>query len=281
MSDRLVAVYARVSAAQPAEMQAIQSQVAAVRAHLAERGVTVPPQREFLDVGYSGTALARPGLERLRDLAASGGLDELYVHSPDRLARRYAYQVLLLEEFTRAGVRVVFVTRPHGRSPEDDLLLQVQGMAAEYERARFLERSRRGKRHAARSGGIGVLTGAPYGCRYVPKPTREAPARYEVVPEEARAVRQLFEWVGQERLSLAEACRRLSAAGVPTRTGRARGDASVVWGMLKNPAYRGQAAYGKTRSGPWQAPLRPGRGRPCPPQATTHFLALSRPQQRG
>ena len=135
MSDPSVAVYARVSTAQPAEMQAIQSQVAAVRAHLAERGVTVPPQREFLDVGYSGTTLARPGLERLRDLAASGGLDELYVHSPDRLARRYAYQVLLLEEFTRAGVRVVFVTRPHGQSPEDDLLLQVQGMVAEYERS--------------------------------------------------------------------------------------------------------------------------------------------------
>jgi site-specific DNA recombinase len=169
MSNPLVAVYARVSTAQPAERQAIHSQVAAVRAHLAERGVTVPPQREFPDVGYSGTTLARPALERLRDLAASGGLDELYVPSPDRLARRYAYQVLLLEEFTRAGVRVVFVTRPHGQSPEDDLLLQVQGMVAEYERARFLERSRRGKRHAARSGVIGVLTGAPYGHRYVPK----------------------------------------------------------------------------------------------------------------
>ena len=161
MTERLAALYARVSSDHQAEAQAIQSQVAALRAHLAARGVAVPPEREFLDEGYSGATLVRPALERLRDLAAAGGLDELYVHAPDRLARKYAYQVLLLEEFARAGVRVVFLTRPHGASPEDDLLLQVQGMVAEYERARFLERSRRGKRHAARGGAVSVLTGAP------------------------------------------------------------------------------------------------------------------------
>ena len=205
-------------------------------------------------------------MERLRDLAAAGGVDDLYVHAPDRLARKYAYQVLLLEEFAQAGVRVAFLTRPHGQSPEDDLLLQVQGMVAEYERARFLERSRRGKRHAARSGAVSVLTGAPYGYRYVGKAARDGQARYEVVPDEARTVRQLFEWVGRERVSLAEAARRLAQAGARTRTGRTRWDHSVVWDMLKNPAYIGQAAYGKTRRGPWEPPPRPFHGRPFPPR---------------
>jgi site-specific DNA recombinase len=83
------------------------------------------------------------------------------VHSPDRLARQYAYQVLLVDAFQRAGVAGVFLNRELGRSPEDDLLLQVQGMMAAYERAKIIERHRRGKRHAARAGAVNVLSGAP------------------------------------------------------------------------------------------------------------------------
>ena len=105
--------------------------------------------------------------ERLREAVAAGALDRLYVHCPDRLARHYAYQVLLIDEFRRAGVEVVFLNRAIGTSPEDDLLLQVQGMVAEYERAKIRERSRRGKRHAAAQGVISVLSGAPYGYHYV------------------------------------------------------------------------------------------------------------------
>ena len=116
MTERVAALYARVSSDHQAEAQAIQSQVAALRAHLAARGVAVPPEREFLDAGYSGATLVRPALERLRDLAAAGGLDELYVHAPDRLARKYAYQVLLLEEFARAGVRSSSSPAPTARA---------------------------------------------------------------------------------------------------------------------------------------------------------------------
>ncbi len=266
MSEQLAALYARVSSPQQAETQTIQSQVAALRAHLAAQHIVVPSEREFLDEGYSGATLVRPALERLRDLAATGGLDALYVHAPDRLARKYAYQVLLLEEFARAGVRVIFLTHPHGQSAEDDLLLQVQEMVAEYERARFLERSRRGKRHAAQCGAVSVLTSAPYGYRYISKHDGAGQARYEIVGEEARIVRQIFSWVGSERLSLSEVSRRLTHAGVPTRKGANHWDPSVIWGMLKNPAYVGRAAFGKTRSGPWQPPLRPGHGRVSPPR---------------
>ena len=129
-------------------------------------------------------------------MAAVGGFDRLYVQAPDRLARRYAYQVLLVEEFAAAGVAVVFLNRAPGTTPEDALLLQVQGVLAEYERALFLERSRRGKRHAAQTGSLSARPKAPYGYRYVGRPDGVAQPYYEAVPEEARVVRQIFAWVG-------------------------------------------------------------------------------------
>jgi len=162
-----VAIYARVSSEQQSAANTIASQVAELRACVAARGLSVLPEQEFVDNGYSGATLIRPALEQLRDLAAAGGIDQLYVHCPDRLARNYAHQVLLLEEFARAGVEVIFLNYEVGQSPEDQLLVQVQGMIAEYERAKIMERSRRGKRHAAQDGQVSVLSGAPYGYRYM------------------------------------------------------------------------------------------------------------------
>src|SRR5437879_4931359 len=127
----------------------------------------ISPPFWSVDEGYSGSTLVRPALERLRDVAAAGGIDRLYVHCPDRFARNYASQVLLVEELTQRGVEVIFLNRPLGQTPEDQLLLQVQGVIAEYERAKFLERSRRGKRHAAQEGRVGILCHAPYGYRYI------------------------------------------------------------------------------------------------------------------
>ena len=130
--DLRVAVYARVSSEQQAGESTIASQLAALETRVAADGLALLPEQGFADDGHSGATLVRPALERLRDLAASGGLDRVYVHSPDRLARRYAYQVLLVDELRRAGVEIVFLNRQIGASPEDDLLLQVQGMVAEY-----------------------------------------------------------------------------------------------------------------------------------------------------
>jgi site-specific DNA recombinase len=272
------AIYARVSSEQQATDSTISSQIAALEARLAQDGLSLMPDERFCDEGYSGATLVRPALERLRDAVAAGHLDCIYVHSPDRLpssdhsiklrlteplvslARRYAYQVLLIDEFRRAGVEVVFLNRSIGLSPEDDLLLQVQGMVAEYERAKILERSRRGKRHAAHQGEVSVLSGAPYGYRYVGKHIGGGVARYEVQADEARIVRQIFQWIGRERISIGEVCRRLRAQGCPTRSGKLAWDRSTVAGILKNPAYAGAAAFGKTRIGPLPARLRPVRG---------------------
>jgi site-specific DNA recombinase len=261
MKSLSVALYARVSSDQQTDAHTIASQLAALRARVATDGYVLPEELQFIDEGYSGATLVRPGLERLRDVSAAGGLERLYVHSPDRLARKYAYQVLLMDEFHRAGVEVVFLNRQLGQSPEDELLLQVQGMVAEYERAKILERSRRGKRHAAHTGVVSVLGGAPYGYHYISKSLGGGVARFDLVPHEAEVVRQVFTWVGQERVSIGEVCRRLQRAGEPRRDGQTTWDRSVVWGMLKNPAYKGTAGFGKTRVGALKHPLRAQRGR--------------------
>ena len=267
-----VAVYARVSSEQQAAAHTIDSQLEALCERIIADGQQLSDELKFIDEGYSGAALVRPALERLRDLIAAGAVDRLYVLNPDRLARKYAYQVLLVEEFQRAGVEVVFLNRELGRSPEDELLLQMQGMMAEYERAKILERSRRGKRHAAHTGSLNVMGGAPFGYRYVTKHDGGGQARYEIIPEEARVVRQIYEWVGRDRVTIGEVCRRLMKAGERTQKGRTQWDRSVVWAILKNPAYKGAAAFGKTREGAVRTGLRVQRGQsPQPRRPYTHY----------
>jgi site-specific DNA recombinase len=262
-----VALYARVSSEQQTRQATVESQVSALRERAKSDGLVVLPTDVYIDEGYSGATLVRPALERLRDRAAEGNLEVLYVHSPDRLARRYAYQVVLLDEFAKHGVRVVFLLGPAGQSAEDELLVQVQGMIAEYERAKILERSRRGKLHKARTGSVNPLSGAPFGYTYVRK-SSEQPASYHILLHEAKVVRQIFQWFVGEQVSIGEIVRRLRAEGVATRTGRSCWDRSTVWGLLRNPAYMGQAAFGKTETTASEKLLRPLRGRnPFPRRA--------------
>jgi DNA invertase Pin-like site-specific DNA recombinase len=240
------AIYARVSSARQKKDQTIGSQTAALREHAASNRLEVPPEWVFEDEGHSGATLVRPGLEALRDLAAQGCLDVVLVYSPDRLARKFAYQALLIEEFARCGVRVEFVTNgARGDSPEDQLLVQFQGMFAEYEKAQLMERYRRGKAHRARTGSVNVLSGAPFGYRYVRK-TDLAGAAYQIAEDEAALVAELFRRYADDGASIADLARWLTGQGVPTRTGKHRWDRSVIWAMLRNPAYAGTAVFGKT-----------------------------------
>jgi site-specific DNA recombinase len=274
MNELQVAFYARISSEQQVISSTIQSQLSALHARIKQDGGTIRVDCQFVDEGYSGSTLIRPALERLRDLVASGCVDRLYVHSPDRLARKYAYQVVLVDEFKRSGVEIIFLNHALGKSPEDDLLLQVQGMIAEYERAKIMERSRRGKRHKAKLGSVNVLSGAPYGYRYVTILEGDGQARYDILPEEAQVVRQVFEWVGLERLSINEASRRLTKMDVNTRTGKNVWDRATIWDMLKNPAYQGKAAFGKTRVGPMLPRLRAQRGQSLQPRRAQSTYAV-------
>ena len=252
------AIYARVSSEQQKEENTIASQTAALLEFAREQGYGVADEWVIEDEGFSGASLLRPGLERLRDLAAEGYIQAVLIHSPDRLSRKYAYQVLLTEEFARHGVETIFLKAPHSGTPEDQLMLQFQGMIAEYERAQILERSRRGKRHRAKAGEVSVLCGAPYGYRYIRK-TRDAPALYETDAAEAEVVRLAYDKYTVEGLSIGAIARLLREMGLPTRHRATRWERSVVWAMLRNPAYKGAACFNKTQVGQRQKVTRPFR----------------------
>jgi site-specific DNA recombinase len=257
---RPAAIYARVSSDRQKENHTIDSQLSALVQYAESHAYLVPPEWRFQDEGYSGATLLRPGLEALRDLAAAGQIEAALVYSPDRLSRKYAYQVLLAEELARCGVELVFLKAPAGATPEDQLLVQFQGMIAEYERAQIAERSRRGKRHRAQQGSVNVLSGAPYGYRYVKK-SDTAAAYYEIVEPEAAVVRMVYDVYTQQGLSINAIARMLNERQIPTRTETTRWERSTVWGLLRNPAYRGRACYGKTELRPRQRITRPLRQR--------------------
>src|ERR671931_124965 len=227
VSGRVAAIYARVSSERQREQRTIASQLAGLRELAAGRGLLVGEELVFCDEGFSGATLVRPGLERLRDHAAEGCLEVLLCHAPDRLARRYAYQVLLLEAFARAGVQVVFARGgERSGSPEDELLRQFQGMIAEYERAQIRERTRRGKLHRARTGQRAVMAGAPYGYRFVKK-TDITDGYWEIVDSEAEVVREIFRRYAEDGCSIAELARWRTEQQIPTRKGKATWDRST------------------------------------------------------
>jgi site-specific DNA recombinase len=246
---KVAAIYARVSSDRQKENHTIASQLAALTDYAEAHGYQVPAEWRFQDEGYSGATLLRPGLEAVRDLAAAGHLQAILVYSPDRLSRKYAYQVLLAEELSRCGVELVFLQAPSGTTPEDQLLVQLQGMIAEYERAQTAERSRRGKRHRARQGSINVLSGAPYGYCYVRKSDTSA-AYYEVIEAEAAVVRRVYEMYTQQGLSINAIARLLNEEQIPTRTGTLAGS---------DPRFGGCCATRPTGAGP--AMGRPNSGR--------------------
>ena len=256
---RSAAIYARVSSERQKEEGTVGSQIETLVEYARKEGFAVVPEWILADEGYSGATLIRPALERVRDLASEGVLEAVLIYSPDRLSRKYAYQVLLIEELASQGVEVVFVQSPSTRTPEEQLLVQFQGMIAEYERAQIAERSRRGKRHRAKAGVVNVLSGAPYGYRYI-KRTEVSEAYYEVVGAEAEVVNQVFERYTEEGWSIGAIARWLNEQGIETRKA-ARWERSTVWGMLRNPAYEGKACFGKTERAERRKITRPLRQR--------------------
>ena len=257
---KVAAIYARVSSERQKEEGTIDSQISALLKYAEQEDYCIPEGWVFKDEGYSGATMIRPSLERVRDLATEGQLEILLVHSPDRLSRKYAYQVLLTEEFSRQGVEVVFMKSTKGDTPEERLLQQFQGMIAEYERAQIAERSRRGKRYRARAGSVNVLSGAPYGYRYVKK-TDGCAAYYELIEKEGEIVKKVYQLYTEEWLSIGAIVRWLNENEVPTRKGISPWERTTVWAMLRNPAYKGTACFGKTKKAERKKVTRPLRQR--------------------
>jgi site-specific DNA recombinase len=240
------AVYARVSTTRQAQAQTIEQQLDRLRAAAAERGWELDDQHVYRDDGYSGAGLGRPGLDRLRDHAALTELDVVVVAAPDRLARNYVHQVLLIEELAGHGCRVEFLDRPMSEDPHDQLLLQIRGAVAEYERTLITERMRRGRQARLRAGTLLPWTRAPFGYRLDPDRPRDA-AAVRIEPGEAVLVAQLFDWYLEPQATLYRLTARLADLGVATPTGQLRWTVASVRGILRNPAYAGRALTNRTR----------------------------------
>jgi site-specific DNA recombinase len=250
-------LYARVSTERQAERGTIGSQLALLREHVSAAGHELTD--EYVDDGHSGARLDRPGLDALRDAAEAGLFEAVWCLSPDRLARAYAYQVLVLDELARFGVPVHFTDAPD-LTPDDPqavLLTQVQGVIAEYEKAKIAERYRRGKLFRARAGEITTWK-APYGYRRIARSAASGPAHLEIYEPEATVVRRIF----TERASgttIRQICRQLNAESLASPTGRPTWGHSTIGRLLRNEAYIGRVYYNRTETMTVAGPARRSR----------------------
>ena len=237
------ALYARVSTEKQEREETVASQVDLLYQAAAASGCDIAPTSVFIDDGVSGARLDRPALDRLRDLAAEGAIEVLLGTVPDRLARRYASPVLLVEEFTRCGCEVVFVQHGLGASPEEQMLLQMQGVFAEYERALIQERTRQGRLFAARQGRVNWGNPPLWLHLHPQNPINEA---------EAEVVRLIHRWCVEEQCSSYTIQRRLTAQGiVPRKARQGRWAQSSIIEILRDSLYKGEAYYNYTRQKPY------------------------------
>jgi site-specific DNA recombinase len=243
-----VAIYVRVSTLQQQKTQTIEQQLGRLRAHIVAQGWSLDEAHIFRDDGYSGATLTRPGLDSLRDKATLAEFELVLITAPDRLARKYVHQALILDELERLGCRVEFLDRPMSDDPHDQLVLQIRGAVAEYERALIADRMRRGRLAKLRAGQLLPWTKTLYGYVLDAERPRD-PACVRVHPTEAEIVRQVFSWYTdpEKRPSLYAIAKRLTDQGVPTPTGGQRWNASSIREMLKNPAYAGTAHANRVR----------------------------------
>jgi site-specific DNA recombinase len=242
---KLAAIYARVSTERQEEQKTIESQLSELREVCEKSGVEIV--KEYIDDGFSGSILARPGLDRLRDDVSKNLFDAVYILSPDRLARKYLYQALVLEELKKKGIEVVFLNKAVTDSPEDQLLLGIEGLVAEYERAKIFERTRRGRLHRAK---IGEIMGgsAPFGYDYIRK-TNEAAAHYRVNDKEAEVVRMIFSLYIKAK-STAKVVRILGDKKIRPRCNSEYWSKGVIHKMLTSECYIGTAYYNKNDKSP-------------------------------
>jgi site-specific DNA recombinase len=244
-----VALYARVSTPNQAQAQTIEQQLERLHAHVQAQAWSLAEEHIFRDDGRSGSTLKRPGLDRLRDAVRLGAVDLILVTSPDRLARNYVHQMVLLEELARMGCQVEFLDRPMSQDPHDQLLLQIRSAVAEYERTLITDRMRRGRLAKYRAGVLLPWTRPPYGYRVDPERPRD-PAGVRMDESEAAVVREIFAWYAQEKSSLLSLARHIQALGVPTPSGKKLWGLATLRAILRQLAYTGKVYACRARYRP-------------------------------
>jgi site-specific DNA recombinase len=244
-----IALYLRASTPRQAQAQSCEQQLDRLQIHIQAQGWLLPSENIFRDDGYSGATLKRPGLDRLRDYAATAALDRILITSPDRLARNYVHQVLLLEELQSSGCQVDFLDHPMSQDPHDQLLLQIRGAVAEYERTLIAERMRRGRLAKLHAGLLLPWTRPPYGYRLDPQRPRD-PALVRLEVSEAAVVAEIFDWYSQQGRSLFGLAKHLEGQGIASPSGKPYWSTGTLRGILTNPTYTGQVFAGRMQYRP-------------------------------
>ena len=278
-----IALYARVSTRGQQQTQTIDQQLDRLRLEVAKHTQWhLNEAHVYRDDGYSGAKLNRPGLDRLRDRAQMAAFELVLITAPDRLARKYVHQVLLIEELGKHGCRVEFLDRPMSDDPHDRLLLQIRGAVAEYERTLIADRMRRGRQAKLRSGTLLPWTKAPYGYILDLERPRD-PSRLRIDPVKAEVVKQIFAWYSDPKaaVSLYWVAKTLSDQKIPTPSGKVRWNVASVRGILRSPTYAGTAYSGRTQPRPARRrksalqPVGPGEShQPAPPE---EWIAIAVP----
>ncbi len=244
--DIRVAVYVRVSTPNQVHAQTMEGQLERLRQHVQQKGWHLHDDNIFRDDGYSGASLNRPALDRLRDKARMRELDLVAVTAPDRLARNYVHQMVLIEELERNGCAVEFLDRPMSQDPHDQLLLQIRGAVAEYERVLITERMRRGRSTKLQAGVLLPWTHAPYGYRVHPDKPRD-PTGVELDPFKSAVAAEIFAMYLEDGATLWSLSKHLEARQIPSPFGRKRWGLATLRGILTNPTYAGKLYTGRTR----------------------------------
>src|SRR5215207_8104274 len=244
-----VAAYVRVSTSRQVKLATIEQQLEMVSRYAREKGWELTEEDVFRDDGYSGTTLKRPALDALRDKVRIRELETVVVLSPDRLARNYVHQMVLIEEFEKNGCKVEFVERPMSSELNDQLLLQIRGAVAEYERTLLSERMSRGRLAKLKAGLLLPWTHVPYGLRVDPDRPRD-PAGVSLEEAKAAVVAEIFAAYLEPGESLFGVSRHLRDMGVPAPRGGKAWSTATLRGILTNPAYAGKVYAGRVRYRP-------------------------------
>ncbi len=239
-----VALYARVSTKRQEKEGTIASQIDVLNQYALENNFEIAPEYICKDEGYSGSILARPALDKLRDGAQLNAFDAVLVLSTDRLSRKYAYLILILEEFERFGTKVIFYDQPPTDDPHSALMIQIQGAVAEYERAKISERHRRGKIYRARQGEV-FWHSVPYGYKRISRQDG-VPAHVVINEADADVVRKIFSWHAYEGMSIRQITKRLDKEGYPTPKGGPYWGETTVHRILGRESYLGTLYYNQS-----------------------------------
>lgn len=243
----IAALYARVSTAGQEKEQTINSQIAEIEERVKQEGNSIGTELKFIDDGWSGSLLARPGLDKLRDAVKLKAFDTLYLYDLGRLSRDFLNQLMLKKELTEAGIRIISLHDVNGDKPEDLFAQNVMGLFHDYERLKIAERFRRGKLHKS---GSGILFGweAPYGYKYVKKNDNN-PGRFEIDENESKVIKMIFSWVGNDEMTVRQVIKRLYEMGIsPRKSKKGYWSTSTLSKRLRDQTYIGVTHYNKTLS---------------------------------